>query len=215
VLAEKLHDIGSRLEHTPRKSPKRLAQETGVSKSSARTATHLLKECYICVFNELIAKKYLREDGIFNNTCYPWTVTTSECYRPSGMLIRQQNSHAPRGRRCTGRRELVKWAKIHPVLISKRNEWLRYKRVLLYLIPKLDKLPKSSRGQLNFYQPGKKKKVLQILRHLSVFRSNGIFISGSHIGLTANELGWKYPWWRWIKIFRTWATDVRIILEVM
>jgi hypothetical protein len=41
---EKLDDIGARLEHTPRKSLKRLAQETEVSKSSARTATHLLKE---------------------------------------------------------------------------------------------------------------------------------------------------------------------------
>jgi hypothetical protein len=39
VLTEKLDYIGARLEHTPRKSLKRLAQETGVSKSSARTAT--------------------------------------------------------------------------------------------------------------------------------------------------------------------------------
>jgi transposase len=36
LTEEKLHDIGTRLEHKPRKSPKRLAQETGVSKSSAR-----------------------------------------------------------------------------------------------------------------------------------------------------------------------------------
>jgi hypothetical protein len=44
VLAEKkLDDIGARLQHTPRKSVKRLAQETGVSKSSPRTATQLLK----------------------------------------------------------------------------------------------------------------------------------------------------------------------------
>jgi hypothetical protein len=43
VLTEKLDDIGARLEHTPRKSLKRLAQETGVSKSNARTATQLLK----------------------------------------------------------------------------------------------------------------------------------------------------------------------------
>jgi hypothetical protein len=42
VLTEKLGDIGDRLEHTPRKSLKHLAQETGVSKSSARMATHLL-----------------------------------------------------------------------------------------------------------------------------------------------------------------------------
>jgi transposase len=44
VLAdEKLDDIGARLEHTPRKSLKRLAQETGVSKCNARRATQLLK----------------------------------------------------------------------------------------------------------------------------------------------------------------------------
>jgi hypothetical protein len=33
-----LHNIGARLEHTPRKLHKRLDQETGVSKSSARMA---------------------------------------------------------------------------------------------------------------------------------------------------------------------------------
>jgi hypothetical protein len=38
-----LDDIRARLEHTPRKSLKRLAQETDVSKSSARKATQLLK----------------------------------------------------------------------------------------------------------------------------------------------------------------------------
>jgi hypothetical protein len=43
VLTEKLHGIGARLEHTPRNSLKRLTHETGVSKSSARTATQLLK----------------------------------------------------------------------------------------------------------------------------------------------------------------------------
>jgi transposase len=43
VLSEKLDDIGVRLEQTRRKSLKRLAQETGVSKSSARTETQLLK----------------------------------------------------------------------------------------------------------------------------------------------------------------------------
>jgi hypothetical protein len=36
---QKHKHIGARLEHTPRKSMKCLAQETGVSKSSARTAT--------------------------------------------------------------------------------------------------------------------------------------------------------------------------------
>jgi hypothetical protein len=43
LTEEELGDIGARLEHTPRKTLKRLAQETGVSKSSARRATQLLK----------------------------------------------------------------------------------------------------------------------------------------------------------------------------
>jgi hypothetical protein len=43
LTEDKLDDIGARLEHTPRKSLKRLAQETGASKSSARRATQLLK----------------------------------------------------------------------------------------------------------------------------------------------------------------------------
>jgi hypothetical protein len=42
LTEEKLHYMGARLEHTPRKSLKRLAQETLVSKSSGRTATQLL-----------------------------------------------------------------------------------------------------------------------------------------------------------------------------
>jgi hypothetical protein len=44
-LTEKLYDTGARLEHTPRKSLNRLVQETEMSKSSARTATLLLKPC--------------------------------------------------------------------------------------------------------------------------------------------------------------------------
>jgi hypothetical protein len=43
IAAEKVDDIGARLEHTPRKSLERLAQETGVPKSSARIGTQLLK----------------------------------------------------------------------------------------------------------------------------------------------------------------------------
>jgi hypothetical protein len=39
LTEEKLDDIGARLEHTLRKSLNCLAQETGMSKSSARTAT--------------------------------------------------------------------------------------------------------------------------------------------------------------------------------
>ncbi|KAJ4450346.1 hypothetical protein ANN_01766 [Periplaneta americana] len=40
---EKLDEIGERLEHTPQKSLKRLAQETGIFQSSAKNATKLLK----------------------------------------------------------------------------------------------------------------------------------------------------------------------------
>jgi hypothetical protein len=43
VLTEKLDVTGAKLEHTPRKSLKRLAQKTGVSMSSARRATQLQK----------------------------------------------------------------------------------------------------------------------------------------------------------------------------
>jgi hypothetical protein len=43
ITEEKLNDIGARLEHTPRESQKRLAQESGVSKSNAGTGTQLLK----------------------------------------------------------------------------------------------------------------------------------------------------------------------------
>jgi hypothetical protein len=43
LTEEKLNDKGARFEHTPRKSLKRLDQETGLSKSNARTATQLLK----------------------------------------------------------------------------------------------------------------------------------------------------------------------------
>jgi hypothetical protein len=50
---EKFDDIGARLEHTPRKLVKHLTEGTGVSKSSARTATQLLKPfteswCLVC-----------------------------------------------------------------------------------------------------------------------------------------------------------------------
>jgi hypothetical protein len=79
VLAEKLDDKVARLEHAPTKSLKRLAQETRVSKSSARTATQLLqpsseswclecckckKDCCTRVFNETITcEKYLLVEG--------------------------------------------------------------------------------------------------------------------------------------------------------
>jgi hypothetical protein len=78
---EKLDDIGerNRLEHIPRKSLKHLAQKTGVSKSSPRTATQLLKPlseswclvcfkckkgCCTCAFKETInCDTYLRVEG--------------------------------------------------------------------------------------------------------------------------------------------------------
>jgi hypothetical protein len=77
LTEEKLDDIGARYEHTPRKSLKRLAEETGGSKSSARATTQLLKpsseswclvcckckrDCCTCVFfNETVnCEKYLR-----------------------------------------------------------------------------------------------------------------------------------------------------------
>jgi hypothetical protein len=43
LTEEKLDEIGATLEPTPRKSLKCLSEETGVSKSNARTATRLLK----------------------------------------------------------------------------------------------------------------------------------------------------------------------------
>jgi hypothetical protein len=43
LTEKKSDDIGGMLEHTPRKSLKRLVQGTGLSKSSARRATQLLK----------------------------------------------------------------------------------------------------------------------------------------------------------------------------
>jgi hypothetical protein len=42
LTEEKSNDIGARLEHPPKKSLKRLTQETGVSKCTVRTATKLL-----------------------------------------------------------------------------------------------------------------------------------------------------------------------------
>jgi hypothetical protein len=58
VLAEeKLDDIGARLEHAPRKSLKRLAQESGVSKPSTRRATQLpkLRTCKTTVIHARLA----------------------------------------------------------------------------------------------------------------------------------------------------------------
>jgi hypothetical protein len=43
LIKEKPVDTGARLEHTPKKSLKCLPQDSGVSKSSTRSATQLLK----------------------------------------------------------------------------------------------------------------------------------------------------------------------------
>jgi transposase len=53
LTEEKLDDMGTRLEQTTRKLLKRIAQETGLSKSNARTATQLPKPsretwCLVC-----------------------------------------------------------------------------------------------------------------------------------------------------------------------
>jgi hypothetical protein len=80
LTEEKLGNIWARLEHTPRKALKHLAQESAVSNSSARTATQLLKPsngswCLVCckckkdcckrvLFNETInCERYLLVEG--------------------------------------------------------------------------------------------------------------------------------------------------------
>jgi hypothetical protein len=64
LIEEKLDDISARLETSPRKSLNRLAQETSVSKTSARKATKLLKQqsYKITVVNAL--KEHNRVAGI-------------------------------------------------------------------------------------------------------------------------------------------------------
>jgi hypothetical protein len=78
LTEENLDNIGARLEHTPGKSLKRLAQETGVSKTGAGTVTQLLKPSSeswfpVCcarrivvrvLFNKTVnCEKYLRVEG--------------------------------------------------------------------------------------------------------------------------------------------------------
>jgi hypothetical protein len=68
VLAEeKLIEIGARVEHTPRKSLKRLVLETGVSVSSARRATQLLKRipCKTPVTHARLAAARSSQQGSF------------------------------------------------------------------------------------------------------------------------------------------------------
>jgi hypothetical protein len=135
LTEEKLDDIGARLEPTPTKSLKLLAQETGVSKSSARTATQLLKpsseswclvcckrkkDCRTCAFNETINCENIYVLMGQHLQHLLWSVNCnyyvySKHYRPWGMLIHWQNLHAPRSMRRLGRREaqsrVLKWVK--------------------------------------------------------------------------------------------------------
>jgi hypothetical protein len=107
LIEEKLDDIGDRLEHTRRKSLKHLAQETGVSKSSARTATLLLKpsseswclvcfkckkNCCMCAFNETVnCETYLRVEGRFQHLL--WFVNKGKIF-PSFQSYRHAESSA-------------------------------------------------------------------------------------------------------------------------
>jgi hypothetical protein len=67
LTEEKSDDIGARLEHTPRKSLKRLAQGTGVSRSSGEMATHVLKlrPYKTPVIHTRLAAARSREQGSF------------------------------------------------------------------------------------------------------------------------------------------------------
>jgi hypothetical protein len=107
--------LGTRLEHAPRKSLTRLAQETGVSKSSPRRATQLLKpssesRCAVSArrnvapafLNETInCEKYI----IVERIAFSKPVVCELELLHSGMLIHQEYSYPPRSKRCTGRRE--------------------------------------------------------------------------------------------------------------
>jgi hypothetical protein len=107
LTKERLGDLGAILEHTPRKSLKCLAQETGVSKCSARMATQLLKTsseswCLVCCkckrrivvpvfFNKTInCEKYLCAESTAFSTppviCELY-IFYSKGYFPSGILI--------------------------------------------------------------------------------------------------------------------------------
>ncbi|KAJ4447010.1 hypothetical protein ANN_08998 [Periplaneta americana] len=66
LTEEKLDEIGERLEQTPQKSLKRLAQETGISQSSARNATQLLlklKPMTVSMTKSEDAKKPKKEEN--------------------------------------------------------------------------------------------------------------------------------------------------------
>jgi hypothetical protein len=100
LTEEKLDDRGARLEHTTRKSLKRLTQETGVSKSSARMGTQLLKPsseswCLVhckckkdcCVFfkETINCERYLHVEG----QCFQhllWSVNKGKNFSSFQML---------------------------------------------------------------------------------------------------------------------------------
>jgi hypothetical protein len=71
LTEEKLDDIGARIEHTPRKSLKLLAQEIRLSTASARTATQLLKPCGVwCTVSarRIVLPMFLMKQLISENT---------------------------------------------------------------------------------------------------------------------------------------------------
>jgi hypothetical protein len=102
VLTEEKFDIGARLEHIPRKLLKRLAQEIGVSKSSARMATQFwshpvkvgawcavsARRIVVCVFlnKTIYCRIYLRVDGL----CFQhllWSVSKDKNFPLFQMLL--------------------------------------------------------------------------------------------------------------------------------
>jgi hypothetical protein len=127
---EKSDDIGVRLEHMRKEWLKHLAQEAGVSKSSARMTTQLLKlrpyrttvihalQPYDPFKSVYLCSWFLQsvvECGInlqLTGTAFSTPVICelqllySEHYWPTGILNRQQNSYAPHSLRFTSRCEV-------------------------------------------------------------------------------------------------------------
>jgi hypothetical protein len=115
---EKLDDIGARPQHTARKSLKRLAQETKVSTSSARTVTQMLtpsseswclcavsaRRIVVCVFRRNNFERYLRAEGqrfqhllwsVNKDKNFPSFQMLSACSVIANILMRSAASGAP------------------------------------------------------------------------------------------------------------------------
>jgi hypothetical protein len=121
LTEEKLEDIGARLERAPRKSLIHLVQDTGVSKSSTKTATQFLKPsseswCLVCCkCKKDCSTCVIQWNNCKKNLCVERTVFSTP------PVIHWQNVHAPcskqhsacRGTQC---HELVKLLKRDPVL---------------------------------------------------------------------------------------------------